>query len=343
MRVFPTVRLGSGKQQQPAEPTLISQRMLCFRRGFGLGANLTRRCFLIKASVVSGKKSCGRAGASWALLSRAPWSHPGFTPPSQNEQTQPRPCCSVLGLGWYSAHNAISRRRQGPPFCSGVQVDRGRGQCLPQPRGDPTGSLHTARALGWGLMGNCPSFSGIPLASANAATSWRKTASDCPFLHKDVSASPGRGTWRQANVCPMDRWPRSCCPLGPRGSGQACLQPRLLPQSGACTPALVVPWCLLSSQASDSLHRERVTLVLPPACCSCHGRLSCFTAVSRQQGQWLLLFSRAACCAFPRHAAGERGDIRVPFLKAVSTWGNHVSLSGRGNDRAQRILLHAGL
>ena len=229
------------------------------------------------------------------------------------------PAASVLGLGWYSAHNAISRRRQGLPFCSGVQVDRGLGQCLPQPRGDPTGSLHTARALGWGVMGNCPSFSGIPLASANAATSWRKTASDCPFLHKDVSASPGPGTWWQANVCPMDRWPRSCCPLGPRGSGQACLQPRLLPQSGACTPALVVPWCLLSSQASDSLHRERVTLVLPPACCSCHGRLSCFTTVSRQQGQWLLLVSRAACCAFPRHAAGERGDIRVPFLKAVST------------------------
>lgn len=42
MRVSPTARPGPGKQQQqPAEPTVISQRMLCFRRGFGLGANCT--------------------------------------------------------------------------------------------------------------------------------------------------------------------------------------------------------------------------------------------------------------------------------------------------------------
>ena len=107
--------------------------MLCFRRGFGLGANRTRRCFLNRAPVASGKKSCGRTGASWALLSRAPCSRPGFTVPSRNKQTQPRPCSSMRGLGWHSAYSAVSRRRQGLPFCSGVQVDRGLGQCLPQP------------------------------------------------------------------------------------------------------------------------------------------------------------------------------------------------------------------
>ena len=52
-------------------PQNTSQRMLCFRRGFVLEQTSLRRCFLSKASFASGRKSCGRAGASWALLSRA--------------------------------------------------------------------------------------------------------------------------------------------------------------------------------------------------------------------------------------------------------------------------------
>ena len=118
---------------EPAEPILISQRMLCFCRGFGLARTALGRCFLSKALVASGKKSCGRAGASWALLSRAPSSHPGFILPSRNKQTQPRPYSCVHALGWHSAHNAISRRRQGLPFCSVVQGDRGLGPCLTHP------------------------------------------------------------------------------------------------------------------------------------------------------------------------------------------------------------------
>ena len=42
------------------------------------------------------------------------------------------------------------------------------------------------------------------------------------------------------------------------------------------------PSCLLSCQASLSPHRERATLVLPPARCSCHGSLSRFVTISRQ-------------------------------------------------------------
>ena len=109
---------------------------------------------------------------------------------------------------------------------------------------------------------------------------------------------PGMATGGKP-ACPWDRWPRRCSPLGTRGTGQACHLPRLLPQSGARAPALVVPSCLLSSQASISPHRERVTLVLPLACCSCHGRLSCFPSVSRPQGQGLLLIPGGGVLGLP--------------------------------------------
>ena len=179
------------------------------------------------------------------------------------------------------------------PFTPALRLSRRLGQCLQHRREEATGSLHTARALGWGSVGDSlHSFPGTPPATHIAATSWWKKASDWPFLHGVVSASCGYGTWRQAQVCPWDRWPRRCCPLGTRGTRQACLLPRLLPQRIARAPALVVPSCLLSSQASISPHRERVTLVLLPACCSCHGSLSCFPIVSRPQGQGLLLRRR---------------------------------------------------
>ena len=41
-------------------------------------------------------------------------------------------------------------------------------------------------------MGNCPCFPGTLPASANAATSWRKTASDCPFLQEVILRGQGR-------------------------------------------------------------------------------------------------------------------------------------------------------
>ena len=78
-------------QASGSSPQIISQRMLCFRRGFGLERTALRRCFLSKASVALGKKSCRRAGASWALLSRVPCLRPGFTLPGRTKQTQPQP------------------------------------------------------------------------------------------------------------------------------------------------------------------------------------------------------------------------------------------------------------
>ena len=78
-------------QARSSSPQNISQRMLCFPRAFGLERTALRCCFLSKASVASGKKSFGRDGASWALLSRAPCSRPGFTLPGRTKQKQPQP------------------------------------------------------------------------------------------------------------------------------------------------------------------------------------------------------------------------------------------------------------
>ena len=129
----------------------------------------------------------------------------------------------------------------------------------------------------------------------------------------------------------MDRWPRSCCPLWPRGTEQAWLLFRLL-QSGANAPALVLS-CPLSRQASVSPHKERVTLVLPPAHCSLQGRLSCTMRVSGQLHQRLLLLSRAACYTFPRHSPGDCSDRRVPFLKALSTGATTLLSHAEGRPR----------
>ena len=80
--------------------------------------------------------------------------------------------------------------------------------------------------------------------------------------------SSGSGAWWTGKGCPRDRWARACCPLDPRGTGQACLVPRLLSQSGARAPALGFTSWFLSSQASVSPQRERVTPDMPPARCS---------------------------------------------------------------------------
>ena len=185
-------------------------------------------------------------------------------------------------------------------LCSRAQT-YSRSRPVPSPqREEATGSLHSVRALGWGTVREClHSFPCKPSDIHNAATSWWKKASDCPFLHGVVSASSRYGTWRQGQVCPWDRWPRRCCPLGTRGTGQACLLPRLLPQSGARAPALVVRSCLLSSQPSIAPHREHVIIVLPPPCCWCRGRLSCIPSVSRPQGQRLLLFPGGGVLRLP--------------------------------------------
>ena len=88
-------KIGSGNQQHPTVPTLIFSECCAFTEALGLERTTLNYSFLSKASFASGKKSCGRAGASWALLSRAPSSRPGFTLLSRTEQTQSQPCSSL--------------------------------------------------------------------------------------------------------------------------------------------------------------------------------------------------------------------------------------------------------
>ena len=77
-----------------------------------------------------------------------------------------------------------------------------------------------------------------------------------------------------------------------------CLLPRHFLHSGARPPALVVLSCLLSLQASFSLHTERVTHCLPPARCSCEGRLSCIATIpDKVKGPFFSL--GATSCTFP--------------------------------------------
>ena len=154
-------------------------------------------------------------------------------------------------------------------FAQALRQTRGLGQCLHYRREEATGSVHTARALGWGTVGDClHSFPGTPLPPTTLPHIGGRRHLNAHFSMGLFMRVPGMAPGGKP-VCPWDRWPRRCCPLGTRGTGQACLLPRLLPQSGERAPALVVHSCLLSSQASISPHRERVTLVLPLACCSC--------------------------------------------------------------------------
>ena len=141
---------------------------------------------------------------------------------------------------------------------SGAQADSGARPVLQHRGEEATGSLHTARALGWGTVGDfLHSFPGTPPATHIAATSWWKRASDCPFLHGVVSATSGYSTWWQAQVCPWDRWPRDAVPLGLEAQDRHAFCPGSFLRVEHA-PCPTHPLCLLSSQASVSLHRERV-------------------------------------------------------------------------------------
>ena len=143
-------------QASSSSPQNISQRMLCFRRGFGLERTALRCCFLSKASVASGKKSFGKAVASWAMLSLAHCSRPGFTLPGGTKQTQPEPYSSMRSLGWHSMHTTISQCRHRLAFYSGTQANSRTRPVLSHRKGEVTGSLHTARTLNRELWGTVP-------------------------------------------------------------------------------------------------------------------------------------------------------------------------------------------
>ena len=84
-------------------------------------------------------------------------------------------------------------------------------------------------------------------------------------------------------------------------------------------PALLLPSSLRSSQASVSLHRERVTLVLPPAAVPARAGSPASQPFPDQKANGSCSSPWAACCTFHRPAPGERSVRRVPFLKALST------------------------
>lgn len=124
----------------------------------GLERTALHRCFLSKASFASGKKSCGRAGASWDLISWAPCTRPGFTLPGRTKQTQRQHCSSERGLGRHCMHTTISRCRQHLAFCSGPQADSGtRRVPSPQERRGDRNPAHRPRT-GMGSCGDCTHF-----------------------------------------------------------------------------------------------------------------------------------------------------------------------------------------
>ena len=84
-----------------------------------------------------------------------------------------------------------------------------------------------------------------------------------------------------------------------------------------------------SRQASVSLHRERVTLVLPPAAVPAWAGSPVLQLIPDQKANGSCSSPWAPCCTFHRHGPGEHSDRRVPFLKALST-GATALLSGRG-------------
>ena len=99
MRDSPIARLGSGKQQQPAEHfsanAVLSQRLW-------LGANSISLLLPQQDFSRNRVEELRECWCLWALLSRAPSLRSGFILPGRTKQTQSQPCSSVRGLAWHS-------------------------------------------------------------------------------------------------------------------------------------------------------------------------------------------------------------------------------------------------
>lgn len=112
----------------------IKMHCYAFAEVFSLARTALRCCFLRKAlgvhSVAAGKKSRGRAGVSWDLLSRAPSSRPGFTVQCRTQLTQSQPCRRVCVLAWHSMPITISWGRKGFGFVLALRQTGGLGQSL---------------------------------------------------------------------------------------------------------------------------------------------------------------------------------------------------------------------
>ena len=117
MRLYYTVlwRPPQANRSSPQNRLSFHSDCYAFAEVFSLARTALRCCFLSKALVVrsvsSGKKSRGRAGASWALFSQAPSTRPGFTLLCRTKQTQSQPCRRLRGLAWHSMPITISWHR----------------------------------------------------------------------------------------------------------------------------------------------------------------------------------------------------------------------------------------
>ena len=120
MRVSPTTRQGSGKQQQPVEHfsanAVLSQSLW-------LGANITSPLLPQQGFSRVREEELRDSWCFLGLFYWAPCSCAGFTLPGRTKQTQPQPCSSVGSLGWHPIHTTISRCRHRLAFYSGAQAD----------------------------------------------------------------------------------------------------------------------------------------------------------------------------------------------------------------------------
>lgn len=118
-------------------------------------------------------------------------------------------------------------------------------------------------------------------------------------------------------MCPLDRWPRSCCPLGPEAQDRPSFCPDSflrVENDPLPNPPLLSPWQprfrLFAQEAGDTCHRPAV-----PA----RAGSPALRPFPGHKANGSFSSPGAACCTFPRPAPGERSDRHVPFLKAVST------------------------
>ena len=126
--------------------------------------------------------------------------------------------------------------------------------------------------------------------------------------------------WWQAHVSTPDRWPRSCCLLGPKGSGQACFLPSHLPQSGALAPAESFPRVSLAARIPSPCSDRRVRF-LKALSTGDNALLSQADGMPRQRGYRsirVLLHRAVETSSGKQQAASPRPDSDFPECCAFS-------------------------
>ena len=140
------------------------------------------------------------------------------------------------------------------------------------------------------------------------------------------------GAWWLAHVCPREGRQGVAVSLGPEVQDRHAFCPDSFLRVER-SPCPTHPLLSLSSQASVSLHWERVTLVFPPAAVPARAGSLASQPFPDQKANGYCSSPRAACCTFHRHAPGDRSDERVPFLKALSTGATALLSQAEGMPR----------